>query len=203
MGEVYLAADIKLKRCVALKLLPKNVVSDEERVRRFRQGARAAARVLHPNVAQVYEVGKADEIHYIAIEHVEGETLREKLKRHPLAPDEILKIAEQIVRALQAAHAAGVVHRDLKPENVVCKADGQVKVIDFSLAKLTSRAFSADQSSPSFLSLTGIFITEPGVVMGTAAYMSPEQARGQAVDVRTDIWSFGVMLYGRTGGNVR
>ena len=197
MGEVYLARDSALKRKVALKLLPPNIAADETRVRRFQIEARAASRIVQRNVAQVYEVGETEGIHFIAMEFVDGETLRTHLKAGSLSPEQALPIAKQIAAALAAAHEVGVVHRDLKPENIMLRSDGEVKVLDFSLAKLTRRASPSTGSANGYGSsfLTNSFKTEPGFLMGTATYMSPEQARGQEVDVRTDIWSFGVVLY--------
>jgi serine/threonine protein kinase len=197
MGEVYLAHDSILKRKVALKLLPPNIAADANRIRRFQIEARAASRIVQRNVAQVYEVGETESIHFIAMEFIDGETLRTHLKSGSLSSEQVLPIAKQIAAALQAAHEVGVVHRDLKPENIMLRSDGEVKVLDFSLAKLTRRAPPSNGSATDYDSsfLTNSFKTEPGFLMGTATYMSPEQARGQEVDVRTDVWSFGVVLY--------
>lgn len=194
MGEVYLAQDLTLKRRVALKFLSQTFSADPNRVRRFKQEARTASLINHPNVAQVYEIGEVETIHFIAMEYVDGKTLREYLRQKCLNASEVLSIAEEIVTALVAAHEVGVVHRDLKPENVMLRDDGKIKVLDFSLAKLTQRFPSNPENLPTDL-LTVSLNTEPGFLMGTATYMSPEQARGQEVDARTDIWSFGVMFY--------
>lgn len=202
MGEVYLAHDSTLKRKVALKLLPPNIAADANRIRRFQIEARAASRIVQRNVAQVYEVGETESIHFIAMEYVDGATLRTHLKAGSLSPEQALPIAKQIAAALAAAHEVGVIHRDLKPENIMLRRDGEVKVLDFSLAKLTRRASPSTGSVTGYDSnfLTNSFKTEPGFLMGTATYMSPEQARGQEIDVRTDIWSFGVVLYEMLSG---
>lgn len=194
MGRVYLADDSMLGRRVALKLLPDYFTSDRNQVQRFRQEARAASALNHPNILTVHEVGQVDGMEFIATEFVEGETLRTRLSRGPLALQEALVIAVQIAEALIAAHQAGIIHRDIKPENVMVRRDGYVKVLDFGLAKLAENLPSLQPSE--FEAPTKAAIkTNPGMVMGTAEYMSPEQARGLTVDGRTDIWSFGVLLY--------
>jgi hypothetical protein len=196
MGDVYLATDTRLGRKVALKLLPDYLTDDESRIRRFRQEARAASALNHPNVLTIYEIEQAGGRYFIATEFVEGETLRQRLKGGRLGPGEALEVAAQIAGALSKAHQAGIVHRDIKPENVMLDAEGRVKVLDFGLAKYTQplsgvAAVDADTESVH---------TEPGMLMGTTAYMSPEQARGLAVDARTDIWSLGVVLYEMLAG---
>ena len=194
MGEVYLARDPRLGRKVALKLLPRALKGDAERVWRFRQEARAASAVSHPNIAHVYDVGEAEGLFYTAIEYVEGVTLRQRITEGKLNLREALYVALQIAEALAAAHAAGVVHRDVKPENVMVRHDGYVKVLDFGLAKLVERlktSMPGEQRAPA----ATLVHSEPGVVMGTVSYMSPEQARGKPVDARTDVWSLGVVLY--------
>jgi serine/threonine protein kinase/Tol biopolymer transport system component len=196
MGEVWLATEVHLRRKVALKLLPLDLTRDTTRVTRFQQEARAASALSHPNVCVIHALGMtADGQHYIAMEYVEGQTLRARLVGERLLLREALDIAIQIASALAAAHASGIVHRDIKPENVMLRPDGVVKVLDFGLAKLTSAADSdAAQSTQT------AFRTEAGSVVGTVAYMSPEQARGQPVDARTDIWSLGVLLYEMVAG---
>src|SRR5918994_5367813 len=190
MGEVWLAKDLRLERHVALKLLPLDLTSDPTRVKRFEQEARAASALNHPNVCTIHALGVADDgRHYIAMEYVEGQTLRERLTRGALKRKEMLDIAIQIASALTAAHAAGVVHRDLKPENVVLRPDGFVKVLDFGLAKLV-----AVESDPTIPTRT-VLHTDLGTAVGTVSYMSPEQARGERVDARTDVWALGVVLY--------
>ncbi|MFN2502419.1 MAG: protein kinase, partial [Pyrinomonadaceae bacterium] len=188
MGDVYLAQDTRLGRNVALKLLPSFFTQDKERVRRFQQEARAASALNHPNILTIHEIGQVDSTHYIATEFVEGETLRELMGGVPLKIAETLDIAMQVASALATAHEAGIVHRDIKPENIMLRRDRIVKVLDFGLAKLTEGpAIQAEAST--------MVKTDEGIVMGTAQYMSPEQARGLKVDARTDIWSLGCVLY--------
>jgi eukaryotic-like serine/threonine-protein kinase len=198
MAEVYLARDTRLGRKVALKLLPVTFTRDEERVRRFRQEARAASALNHPNILTIHEIGELDGIHFIATEFIEGETLRQHLNRKKLGFDEVLEIAIQVASALAAAHEEGIVHRDIKPENIMLRPDGYVKVLDFGLAKLTEQQVSTDSEAPTMARVN----TNPGIVMGTTYYMSPEQARGLGVDPRTDIFSFGVMLYEMVAGRL-
>ncbi len=199
MGEVYLAEDTRLHRKVALKVLPENIAADKERLQRFEQEARAASRLNHPNILTVYEFGFEGEVHFLATELIEGETLRETMKGGELSLSEALNIAEQIAFALSAAHAAGIVHRDLKPENIMIRRDGVVKVLDFGLAKLIEKK----EVSPDTEAATRALVrTNPGVVMGTAAYMSPEQARGKDTDARTDVWSLGVLIYEMVSGKL-
>src|SRR2546423_3927739 len=197
MGTVYLALDPRLGRKVALKVLIPSVTKDKERGRRFRQEARVASKISHPNVASIYEIGELKEHQFIAMEFVDGLTLRERLSRDPLPMSEILDIVIQTGRAIEAAHAVGIVHRDVKPENIMIRSDGYVKVLDFGLAKLTEayqqiprQAGATDQTMTNAGGLT-----EPGMLMGTVTYMSPEQARGQEVDLRSDLWNLGVVLY--------
>ncbi len=198
MGEVYLATDTILGRRVALKVLPTFVRNDSDRLRRFTQEARAASRLSHPNVCVVHEIGETDDGRpFIAMEYVEGVTLRQRLKNQALKLGDVLDIAIQIADALTAAHENGIVHRDIKPENVMIRPEGYVKILDFGLAKLTERHKSTLQTTMSTL----LFQSSPGTVIGTAAYMSPEQARGVAVDERTDIWGLGVVLYEMASGN--
>jgi serine/threonine protein kinase/Tol biopolymer transport system component len=189
MGQVYLAKDERLGRKVALKLLPGDVSRDEKRLLRFEQEARAASTLSHPNVAHIYELGKANAITYIAMEFVDGVPLRQRIAESRLKLDEALDIAQQVAAALVAAHSMGLVHRDIKPENIMMRSDGYVKVLDFGLAKLIETA-SVNSEAP-----TALVKTEPGMVMGTTQYMSPEQARGRGVDSRADIWSLGVVIY--------
>lgn len=188
MGEVYLAEDTRLGRKVAVKLLPSCFGVDGERVRRFQQEARAASALNHPNILTIHEVGEANGRQFLATEFIDGITLRQRMGKSRLMLTEALEIGTQIASALAAAHQAHIVHRDVKPENIMIRPDGYVKVLDFGLAKLTEPpAVQAD--SPTLVS------TDPGMVMGTARYMSPEQARGLEADPRTDIWSLGVVLY--------
>jgi eukaryotic-like serine/threonine-protein kinase len=191
MGEVYLARDTRLDRKVAIKLLPAEFTTDEVRVRRFEREAKAASALNHPNIITIYDIGHADRLHYIATEYIEGQTLREHIEHQRINLRETLDIAIQIASALSAAHQAGIIHRDVKPDNVMLRPDGYVKVLDFGLVKLSEKDTISSGTATSTISNT----TEPGTVIGTVRYMSPEQARGKAVDGRTDIFSLGVMLY--------
>ena len=199
MGEVYLAQDTKLSRKVALKVLPGAFTRDQERLQRFKQEARATSAMNHPNILTIFEIGEADGRHYITTEFIEGQTLGQRIAAGPLKLGETLNIAEQITSALSAAHGAGIVHRDVKPENIMIRRDGIVKVLDFGLAKLAQN--QPLRSGPED-STRALVKTNTGVVMGTFAYMSPEQARGLSLDARTDIWSLGVVIYQMlTGSN--
>ncbi|MGH9942954.1 MAG: protein kinase domain-containing protein [Pyrinomonadaceae bacterium] len=206
MGQVYLARDMRLGRKVAVKLLPASVTANPERVQRFRQEARAASTISHPSVAHVYEVGEAEGRQYIAMEFVDGMTLRERLSQAGrLAPPEAISLAVQVAAALSAAHAVGILHRDIKPENIMLGRNGSVKVLDFGLAKLTTRQTPLNdhpsRQTVGGAQATNVVNTEPGLLLGTAQYMSPEQARGQDVDARADIWSLGVVLYEMLAGH--
>ncbi|MFL6215954.1 MAG: protein kinase domain-containing protein [Blastocatellia bacterium] len=200
MGEVYLAEDTRLGRRVALKILPPDMTGDDERLRRFEQEARAASALNHPNIITIHEVGAHDGARYIATEFIEGRTLRDHLREHHLSIHEALDIAIQIASALQAAHQAGIIHRDIKPENVMLRPDGYVKVLDFGIVKLTEK-FGGHYDATDGDSATGGVQTEANVVMGSPGYMSPEQARAQQLDARTDIFSLGVMLYEMLAGH--
>ncbi len=199
MGEVYLAEDTSLDRKVALKLLPAQFTNDSERLRRFRQEAHAASALNHPNILTIYEIGQVDGHHYTATEFIDGETLREHMASTRMKLDELLDVAGQVASALAAAHAAAIVHRDIKPENVMVRSDGFVKVLDFGLAKLATRHASLSEPEAPTKSMVK---TNPGMVIGTVQYMSPEQAHGQEVDSRSDIWSLGVVLYEMITGHV-
>jgi len=189
MGEVYRAADTKLGREVALKVLLPEVAADPDRVQRFVQEAKAASALNHPNILTVFEVGNFDQSRYIATELIKGETLRERIKGGSLSVREALDISLQVTAALGAAHEAGIIHRDLKPENIMIRHDGLVKVLDFGLAKLLPTAAESLETTLPQLN------TKPGVIVGTVAYMSPEQARGRKLDPRSDIFSFGIVLF--------
>jgi len=198
MGEVYLARDTKLDRKVALKFLPGAIAQDRERLRRFQQEARATSALNHPNIFTVFEIGEADGRHYIATEFIDGETLGQRMAVGPLKLGETLNIAEQITSALSAAHRAGIVHRDIKPANIMIREDGLVKVLDFGLAKLTEKKNEAALHTEALTRQQ--LRTMPGMVMGTPRYMSPEQAKGERVDGRTDIFSLGVLIYEMLAG---
>lgn len=197
MGEVYLAQDLRLGRQIALKLLPVEFTTQSEHVRRFELEARAASALNHPNIITIHDIGQSDNSHFIATEYIDGLTLRQYMSGFPsdfrMSIDQVLDIAIQVGSALAAAHAAGIVHRDIKPENIMLRGDGFVKVLDFGLAKLSAQIVPNDAAMVN---------TNPGVVMGTVRYMSPEQARGLEVDARTDIWSLGVVLYEMLTGRV-
>ena len=193
MGEVYLAHDTRLDRKVALKVLPAGIAANRSRMNRFVQEAKAASGLNHPNIITIYEIDETDSGHFIATEFIDGERLRESMRRASLSLSEVLEIAIQIASALAAAHEAGIVHRDIKPENIMVRLDGIVKVLDFGLAKLTEPlpTHEVDTEAVTHAPVK----TDPGTVMGTPIYMSPEQARGLEVDSRTDIFSLGVLLY--------
>jgi len=197
MGEVYLAQDTKLDRKVAIKFLNQEFGKDEDKLNRFIREARAASALNHPNILTVYEIGEVDGRNYIATELIDGTTLRQHLaQKEPLPLNIVLKIGVQVAEALSAAHAAGIIHRDIKPENIMIRRDGYAKVLDFGLAKLSEASALAGGSSTGSEDVTRIQVnTNPGIVMGTVSYMSPEQARGNPTDARTDIWSLGVVLY--------
>jgi serine/threonine protein kinase len=192
MGEVYLADDTLLRRPIAIKLLTGDYTINEERLHRFELEAYAASSLNHPNIVTIYEIGSDADHHFIATEYVEGESLREHAHRKRMEPREIVDIAVQVASALNAAHETGIIHRDIKPENIMLRPDGYVKVLDFGLAKLSEDAWTHDSNEAA----TQLMVkTEPGRVMGTIEYMSPEQARGREVDPRSDIFSLGIVLY--------
>ena len=200
MGEVYSAHDTRLDRKVALKILPVDVASNRERMERFVREAKSAAALNHPNIATIHEIGESDGVNFIAMEFIDGETLRNRMQQGALKLVEVLDIAIQVAGALEAAHTPGIVHRDIKPENIMLRRDSVVKVLDFGLAKSSAQHSpeSFDPEAPTRV----VVNTEPGVVVGTALYMSPEQARGITVDVRTDIFSVGVVLYEMVAGRL-
>src|SRR2546429_8964578 len=197
MGEVYLAEDTRLKRKVALKLLPAELTANQDRLRRFEQEAQAASALNHPNIITIHEIGQVDGLNFIVTEFIGGETLRQRMATERMNLGVVLDVATQVASALAAAHAAGIVHRDLKPENIMLRPDGLIKVLDFGLAKLTEPRTSKMDSEAATVARVD---TKMGAVMGTAQYMSPEQARGLKVDARTDIFSLGVVLYEMLAG---
>jgi len=193
MGEVYKGLDTKLGRDVAIKVLPKAFAKDKERLARFEREARIVASLNHPNIAAIYGLEERDGVHFLVLEYVPGETLADRIARGALSLEEALDIFAQIAKALEAAHEKGIVHRDLKPSNIMITPEGVVKILDFGLAKaFREEAPVAVQSESPTLTREG---TRTGVVMGTAPYMSPEQARGRTVDKRTDVWAFGCCLF--------
>ena len=200
MGEVYLAYDSRLRRQVAIKLLPVEFTENKLRLSRFEREAYAASSLNHPNLLTIYEIGQQEGHHFIATEYVEGESLRQRLNRGHMELRETLAVVIQVAEALAAAHDAGIVHRDIKPENIMVRRDGYVKVLDFGLAKRADEI--AADVEPEAPTKTRVVKTDPGVVMGTASYMSPEQARGLEVDPRTDIWSLGTVLYEMVAGRL-
>jgi two-component system, LytTR family, response regulator len=199
MGEVFLAEDSRLRRKVALKVLLPEVAQDSERLARFLQEARTASALSHPNAAHIYEVGEANGSHFLAMEYIEGETLESRLTGDALPLSEIVNIGTQVADALEAAHARGIVHRDIKPANLMIGARGHVTVLDFGLAKFLPESSSVASESSQIATQ---FMTSGGVVLGTVAYMSPEQALGRVVDHRTDLFSLGVVLYRMATGRL-
>src|SRR6186997_3132202 len=196
MGEVYRARDTRLGREVALKVLPESLASDKGRLSRFEQEARAASALNHPNIVTIYEIGRDGETTFVAMELIDGRTLRESNASGSMPVRKALAVAAQISEGLSKAHSAGIVHRDLKPENVMVSKDGFVKVLDFGLAKLADPESSQVSAMPTAASPQ----TTAGTVLGTVAYMSPEQASGEPVDYRSDQFSLGSMLYEMTTG---
>ncbi|HSE42434.1 MAG TPA: serine/threonine-protein kinase, partial [Acidobacteriota bacterium] len=190
MGEVYRARDTKLGREVAIKVLPSEFSSDRVRLGRFEKEARSASALNHPNIITIHEIGEVDSTSYIVMELIEGKTLRELLSAGPLTLPKALEVATEIAEGLAKAHSAGIIHRDLKPENVMITKDGFVKILDFGLAKLHQDDTQKEASHLSTLSST-----HPGLILGTAGYMSPEQAGGDPIDFRSDQFSFGAVLY--------
>ena len=196
MGEVYRARDTKLDRDVAIKVLPEEFAKDKERLARFEREAKLLASLNHPNIATIHGIEESDGVKALVLELVEGPTLAERIAEGPISVEETLAIGKQMAEALEAGHEAGVIHRDLKPANVKVKEDGTIKVLDYGLAKaLESEARGGTDSELSQSPTLTRHGTQVGVILGTAAYMSPEQARGKKVDKRTDIWAFGAVVY--------
>ncbi len=196
MGEVYRATDTNLKRTVAIKVLPEAVATDGERLARFQREAEVLARLNHPNIASIYGLEKSDGTAALLMELVEGPTLADHIAQGPIPVDDALPIAKQIAEAVEAAHEQGIVHRDLKPANVKVRPDGVVKVLDFGLAKALEPVSAGRTDATTSPTITSpAMMTRIGVMLGTAAYMSPEQAKGHAADKRSDIWAFGCVLF--------
>jgi serine/threonine protein kinase len=195
MGEVYRATDTTLKRQVAIKILPSSLAADADRLARFQREAEVLASLNHPNIAAIHGLEESDGIKALVMELVEGPTLADRIAQGAVPLDEALPIAKQIALALEAAHDRAIVHRDLKPANIKIRADGAVKVLDFGLAKAMDPTGAMPPGMSQSPTITTPAMTQAGVILGTAAYMSPEQARGKVVDKRADIWAFGCVLY--------
>src|SRR5258705_5261744 len=196
MGEVYLGEDSRLHRKVALKILPLEMAVNQDRMRRFKQEATAAAALNHPNIAHIYEIGESDGTNFIAMEFVEGVTLREKIHRERTELRKLLRYLQHVAEGLAKAHASGIVHRDLKPDNIMITREGHAKILDFGLAKLLEKKpESTSEVGEAATAMMPVQHSTPGVVMGTVGYMSPEQAQAKPVDQRSDIFSFGCILY--------
>jgi eukaryotic-like serine/threonine-protein kinase len=197
MGEVYLAQDTKLDRQVALKILPQEFVSDEDRMRRFVREAKAASALNHPNIITIHEIGESDGVHYIATEFIDGVTLREKIHREQTELRKLLRYLQHAAEGLAKAHAAGIVHRDLKPDNIMVTRDGHAKILDFGLAKLVEPQAPLASDSSEVATAVMPQHSSPGTVLGTVGYMSPEQAQGKTkeIDQSSDTFSFGCILF--------
>jgi len=200
MGEVYRARDTKLDRDVAIKVLPELFVSDPERISRFQREAKTLAALNHPHIGGIYGLEDASGVHALVLELVEGPTLADRIAQGPIPLDDALPIARQIAEALEAAHEQGIVHRDLKPANIKLRPDGTVKVLDFGLAKALEPTATSTNVTASPTMTTPAMMTGVGMILGTAAYMSPEQARGKPTDRRSDVWAFGVVLFEMLAG---
>lgn len=201
MGEVYLASDTQLDRQVALKLLPAGLTGNKDRLSRFIQEAKTASSLNHPNIITIHDIGQAESAHFIATEFIDGHTIKHRMTHTRMELPDVLDVAIQAAGALEAAHAAGIIHRDIKPENIMLRPDGYVKVLDFGLAKLTETPRPSNPTDSAIATKVKAY-TEPGTVMGTVSYMSPEQARGHVLDPRTDVFSLGVVMYEMAAGRM-